>query len=300
MVRSSLEFTGSNEEKSKYLPAKNVNEAPLLGSNDANASADHHHEVSGGTTTAAVFGIIKAMVGPAILYLPHSFADAGYAFAVIALWVCTALYLFTANRLLTTWKYVTQSQQGRKPPSDASSYSSPPMEQQQEDSHNSYMEFEMTNLTTAEGGEISPTITTSNITKRRTKQFPDSVSINSDGSMDNNAGKEVTIYDIDAAAENAKTNISYPKLARMAYGDLGESVVRTGITLMQLGVCLTYCKSWIYCRIRLFFFFLQYFSSHHSTTNKIFQSFLCHTISPRPFTKCFKSNYPCGYVWWQW
>lgn len=35
-------------------------------------------------------------------------------------------------------------------------------------------------------------------------------------------------------------SVSYPQLARMAYDDLGENFVRAGITLMQLGVCLTY------------------------------------------------------------
>lgn len=250
MMRPNLEMTGSKEEKAKYDVQPNaVNEAPLLLGNKHNnnnniTNADPHaHEVSGGTTTAAVFGIIKAMVGPAILYLPHSFADAGYAFAIIALWVCTALYLFTSNRLLSTWKYVVQSQPGRKP--DAVSPSSSGdgehhQKQQQGDSHNSYMEFEMTNLSKDGGvGEISPA-SQNTIKRRTTKQpFVDSSSASiSDGSS---GEKEVTIFDMESGAV-AKTSFSYPKLARMAYGDLGESVVRTGITLMQLGVCLTYCK----------------------------------------------------------
>jgi proton-coupled amino acid transporter len=35
-------------------------------------------------------------------------------------------------------------------------------------------------------------------------------------------------------------SVSYPQLAQIAYGDVGETAVRTGITLMQLGICLTY------------------------------------------------------------
>ncbi|CAJ1928216.1 unnamed protein product [Cylindrotheca closterium] len=265
-MRPTLELTGSKEDKSKYSPPQTnaVNEAPLLGNSNHHQSnnVDHHHEVSGGTTTAAVFGIIKAMVGPAILYLPHSFADAGYAFAIIALWVCTALYLFTANRLLTTWKYVVQSQPGRRKQPEAVSPSSSSggdsqqqqQQQQQEDGYNSYMEFEMTNLTAKGGvGQTSPTNTAAvavassssqhhpTITKRRNtnKQLSAADSVCSENSSSND--KEVTIYDVESSpATDKTTSISYSKLARMAYGDLGESIVRTGITLMQLGVCLTY------------------------------------------------------------
>ena len=86
------------------------------GESSVNTAHDPSHEVSGGTITAAVFGIVKAMVGPAILYLPHSFADAGYLFAMIGLGVCTVLYLYTSQRLLQAWKFVQSSQsQGSAP-----------------------------------------------------------------------------------------------------------------------------------------------------------------------------------------
>ena len=35
-------------------------------------------------------------------------------------------------------------------------------------------------------------------------------------------------------------SVTYPQLAKMAYGNVGEIAVRTGICLMQLGICLTY------------------------------------------------------------
>jgi proton-coupled amino acid transporter len=161
----------------------------------------HSHEVSGGTITAAVFGIVKAMVGPAILYLPHSFADAGYAFAIIALWICTILYLHTSNRLLATWRYVREERElKRGEESDPKS------------------EIEMASLVND----------SKKIKRRNTASSKDDDSYSDHGSL---IEKEDTINN-DA--------ISYPRLARLAYGEVGENVVRAGITMMQLGVCLTY------------------------------------------------------------
>lgn len=164
---------------------------------------DPAHEVSGGTITAAVFGIVKAMVGPAILYLPHSFADAGYAFAVVALWICTALYLYTSQRLLQSWKYVVS---------------------QQTEGHLKYsrssetIEIEMAALVESEEDSDS------SVTKRRSKAPED----------------ELEIFEDEDEQQQHSTHISYPQLAKLAYGDLGETIVQTGITLMQLGICLTY------------------------------------------------------------
>ena len=65
---------------------------------------DPHAQGMGGDLVSAVFGIIKAMVGPAILYLPHGFAQAGYMFAVPILLLSTALYLSSSTCLLDCWK----------------------------------------------------------------------------------------------------------------------------------------------------------------------------------------------------
>eukprot|EP00934_Nitzschia_sp_Nitz4_P002235 Nitzschia sp. Nitz4//scaffold78_size91513//63205//64901//NITZ4_004934-RA/size91513-snap-gene-0.125-mRNA-1//1//CDS//3329558145//2235//frame0 len=60
--------------------------------------------VEGGSLTAAVFGIIKGTIGPAILYLPHGFTQAGFAVAIASMLVATASFLYSAIRLLQCWK----------------------------------------------------------------------------------------------------------------------------------------------------------------------------------------------------
>ncbi len=62
------------------------------------------HLPSGGDLTSAVLGIIKGMVGPAILYLPHGFAKAGWIFAIPCLMVSTTLFLASSACLLESWK----------------------------------------------------------------------------------------------------------------------------------------------------------------------------------------------------
>ncbi|EED92680.1 amino acid/polyamine transporter, partial [Thalassiosira pseudonana CCMP1335] len=47
---------------------------------------------------SATLGIIKGMVGPAILYLPHGFASAGYLVAVPVLLLSTVLFLSSSER----------------------------------------------------------------------------------------------------------------------------------------------------------------------------------------------------------
>eukprot|EP00980_Cylindrotheca_fusiformis_P010542 scaffold2334_cov118-Cylindrotheca_fusiformis.AAC.14 len=205
MTIPSLQSVHSKDEKPKQGTATKTPPA-----NDDG----HSHEVSGETTTAAVFGIVKAMVGPAILYLPHSFADAGYAFAIIALWICTCLYLYTAQRLLGTWRYV-KSQRTPKPRSTRGR-----------------TEIEMTSLVV--NGE-NP--------NQKAKRRPKVLEAERGESVDSRSiaddEKEVVIYDFEQDPP-VGDSISYPQLARIAYGDIGENTVRAGITLMQLGVCLTY------------------------------------------------------------
>lgn len=65
---------------------------------------DHHHGEIGGDLMSAVLGIIKGMVGPAILYLPHGFASAGYLVALPILAGATALFLYSSQCLLSSWK----------------------------------------------------------------------------------------------------------------------------------------------------------------------------------------------------
>ncbi|KAL7545217.1 hypothetical protein ACHAWF_008570 [Thalassiosira exigua] len=120
-------------------------------------SSDPHASGLGGTLPSAALGIIKGMVGPAILYLPHAFAKAGYLVAVPILALASALYLWSSRCLLECWRVESDRANDRR------------------------------------GGEN---------------------------------GRRIVL--------------SYPELARRAYGPRGEKLVMTGISLMQSGVCLTY------------------------------------------------------------
>jgi len=68
------------------------------------ATDDPHATQLGGTLPSAVLGIIKGMVGPAILYLPHGFASAGYLVAVPLLLLSTVLFLWSSGCLLQAWR----------------------------------------------------------------------------------------------------------------------------------------------------------------------------------------------------
>jgi hypothetical protein len=60
--------------------------------------------VEGGSLQAAMFGILKGTVGPAILYLPHGFQTSGYAVAIPAMLFATLMFIYNAYRLLDCWK----------------------------------------------------------------------------------------------------------------------------------------------------------------------------------------------------
>lgn len=123
----------------------------------------------GGTLTAAVLGIIKGMVGPAVLFLPHAFANAGYIVAVPIMCLCTFMFLYSCTCLLDAWR-LQKSLDKQK-------------------------------LAMADDMEV-----TSLINRKKKSPLP----------------------------------LSYPELAYRAMGRNGEIIVRTGIALMQAGVCLTY------------------------------------------------------------
>jgi proton-coupled amino acid transporter len=127
---------------------------------------DPHAAGLGGTLTSAVLGIIKGMVGPAILYLPHGFAGAGYAVAIPIMLCATAMFLYASRCLLDAWKH--ESEKGAAGSTD-----------------------ELSSLMAA---------------KRKKRRII----------------------------------LSYPELAYRALGSTGEAIVKTGIALMQSGVCLTY------------------------------------------------------------
>lgn len=60
--------------------------------------------VEGGSLHAAVFGIVKGTVGPAILYLPHGFQQSGYAIAIPSMIFATSMFVYNSYRLLECWK----------------------------------------------------------------------------------------------------------------------------------------------------------------------------------------------------
>ena len=68
-------------------------------------TVDPHAAGLGGSLSSATLGIIKGMVGPAILYLPHGFAQAGYIVAIPVLMLSTMLFLWSSTCLLDSWKF---------------------------------------------------------------------------------------------------------------------------------------------------------------------------------------------------
>eukprot|EP00578_Thalassiosira_sp_NH16_P020939 CAMPEP_0181086462 /NCGR_PEP_ID=MMETSP1071-20121207/5762_1 /TAXON_ID=35127 /ORGANISM="Thalassiosira sp., Strain NH16" /LENGTH=504 /DNA_ID=CAMNT_0023168305 /DNA_START=39 /DNA_END=1550 /DNA_ORIENTATION=+ len=115
----------------------------------------------GGSLPSAALGIIKGMVGPAILYLPHGFASAGYLVAIPVMLLSAAMFLWTSACLLEAWK--------------------------------------------RESDRVN------------------------NGSIRGKTGDD-----------QKRIVLSYPELARRAFGTRGERLVQVGISLMQSGVCLTY------------------------------------------------------------
>ena len=64
---------------------------------------DAHGGHIGGDLVSAVLGIIKGMVGPAILYLPHAFGNAGWLVALPTMMLTTCMFLYSSRCLLDSW-----------------------------------------------------------------------------------------------------------------------------------------------------------------------------------------------------
>jgi len=60
--------------------------------------------VEGGSLGAAAFGIVKGIVGPAILYLPSGFYKSGWAVSIPCMLFATGMFVYNAYRLLECWK----------------------------------------------------------------------------------------------------------------------------------------------------------------------------------------------------
>lgn len=102
-IRSVYTWNERVEDDDSFFISKEWNDEEELVATAEPAELEAHGG-GGGTLSAAVLGIIKAMVGPAILYLPHGFAKAGYLVAIPLLILCTSMYLYSASCLLDAWK----------------------------------------------------------------------------------------------------------------------------------------------------------------------------------------------------
>jgi hypothetical protein len=98
----------TDEERRMFhvsLPGHAMDTLVEEGEDEEEGFIDDGHGPIGGDLVSAVLGIIKGMVGPAILYLPHGFATSGYVIALPMLVVCTTFFLYSSSCLLQTWKH---------------------------------------------------------------------------------------------------------------------------------------------------------------------------------------------------
>ena len=156
--------------------------------------------VEGGTITAAIFGIVKGMVGPAVLYLPRGFAISGYAVAIPAMIGATLSYLYCSTRLLQAWKVESEKTRLRAQKMD-----------------------EIQKLLDDAGGETGG----------------GGGGYVHYGSTENDGSRTSDKHDIHSKNSPAPTLLTYPELSHRAFGDYSV-LISGGIAAMQFGVCLTY------------------------------------------------------------
>lgn len=161
-------------------------------------------QVEGGSLTAAIFGIVKGTIGPAILYLPRGFKLAGWAVAIPALVLATFAYIYSAHRLLACWKVEDERQRFLADRMDElQGLLMTPAERQQHQQREQQLN---------DGSEKDKSKVYLSGTPRSVKQ------------------------QLDAFVPKLLT---YPELARRAFGPFAL-MIEFGIASMQFGVCLTY------------------------------------------------------------
>eukprot|EP00543_Licmophora_paradoxa_P015082 CAMPEP_0202474802 /NCGR_PEP_ID=MMETSP1360-20130828/92505_1 /ASSEMBLY_ACC=CAM_ASM_000848 /TAXON_ID=515479 /ORGANISM="Licmophora paradoxa, Strain CCMP2313" /LENGTH=685 /DNA_ID=CAMNT_0049101943 /DNA_START=1307 /DNA_END=3364 /DNA_ORIENTATION=+ len=227
------------------------------------SSDDPHAHGMGGDLTSAVLGIIKGMVGPAILYLPHGFATAGYGMALPILFITTAMFLYSSQCLLSAWKLQSikdlqllrnhhQHNSSSNSPNTSSNSTSNSILSNLEEGSN----FDSDMMDTALLGNSTninntstaiSTITANNvITTSSTSRPSTPTSTDRARSKRRPLRRSRSNTQHDDINNNIHNNniipppLSYPELANRALGPRGEFIVKTGIALMQSGVCLTY------------------------------------------------------------
>ena len=104
---SSLDSPTASKGKHVQLASLEIDE-PHHRRGEVSSIVDPHAAAvtsGGGDLVSSVLAIIKGMVGPAILYLPHGFATAGYMVALSIMALSTLMYLYSSKCLLDAWKF---------------------------------------------------------------------------------------------------------------------------------------------------------------------------------------------------
>lgn len=196
------------------------------GGKAAAISVDPHAHGLGGDLKSAVLGVVKGMVGPAILYLPHGFAQAGWVVAVPMLFASTALYLASSASLLECWKVETTN---RKRMLELESRG-----ESSGEGHHAVLEMKELRKSNISRNSVGGSISGSSSTEDFDNEFLEGALV-----VDNSSNT-ADIAPATSAANAAATSLSYPDLAKKAYGSRGQTLVKIGIAAMQSGVCLTY------------------------------------------------------------
>jgi len=186
-----------------------VDDAKLIAnstSNDNTASigGDPHAHGLGGDLKSAVVGIVKGMVGPAILYLPHGFAQAGWLIAVPMLFASTALYLASSSSLLECWEVETKRNKRLLQLEGSNGNIG--------DSHSSLLEMKELRKKGSFRSNIDSNVVESTTTEGFENEFLEGTP--------------------------AIRTPSYPDLARKAFGPRGQTLVEIGIAASECLQCM--------------------------------------------------------------
>eukprot|EP00658_Telonema_sp_P-2_P049525 TRINITY_DN37675_c0_g1_i2.p1 TRINITY_DN37675_c0_g1~~TRINITY_DN37675_c0_g1_i2.p1 ORF type:complete len:317 (-),score=79.89 TRINITY_DN37675_c0_g1_i2:816-1766(-) len=68
-----------------------------------NQEEEEEGETAGLTRVQLVFAIIKGIVGPAILYIPHGFKQGGCGFSIPMLWLSWCMFNWGISRMVQVW-----------------------------------------------------------------------------------------------------------------------------------------------------------------------------------------------------
>ena len=165
-------------------------------------------QIEGGSITAAIFGIVKGTVGPAILYLPKGFQQAGWACAIPALIIATFAYVYSAHRLLQCFKV--------------------------EDARQQFLAQRM--------GEVQKILERHDSMNGKECKYHE-IGAQKDGDKNPASNEQASPSEDDRRAETLSAFkpklLTYPELARRAFGSF-SFLIEFGIVAMQFGVCLTY------------------------------------------------------------